>query len=149
MVLKTELLNYPDYSRLFVPEKVKASRYTPWRRLGGEEVCSYSFTSALGGGEWSASRPVRALPRGKGPLYPWVGPTAGLDAEDRRKILCLCRGSNPGRSVRSQTLYWLSYPCSSYLKRVNWKPNFKTEHCTVLCCTYINSSSDVTAMTKW
>jgi hypothetical protein len=25
----------------------------------------------------------------------WVGPTAGLDAEARRKILCLCRGSNP------------------------------------------------------
>jgi hypothetical protein len=33
-------------------------------RLGGEEVCSsYSFlTSALEGGEWSASRPGRALP---------------------------------------------------------------------------------------
>jgi hypothetical protein len=35
----------------------------------------------------------------------WVGPRAGLDAEARRKILCLCRGSNPGRSVRSQTLF--------------------------------------------
>jgi hypothetical protein len=39
----------------------------------------------------------------------WVGPRAGLDAEARRKILYLCRGSNPGRPVRSQTLYWLSY----------------------------------------
>jgi hypothetical protein len=36
-----------------------------------------------------------------------VGPSAGLDAEVRGKILCLCRGSNPGRPVRSQTLHWL------------------------------------------
>jgi hypothetical protein len=34
----------------------------------------------------------------------WVGPRAGLDAEIREKIVCLCRGSNPGRPVRSQTL---------------------------------------------
>jgi hypothetical protein len=38
-----------------------------------------------------------------------VGPRAGLDAEVRGKILRLCRGSNPGRPVRSQTLYRLSY----------------------------------------
>jgi hypothetical protein len=35
----------------------------------------------------------------------WVGPRAGLDTEAKRKILCLCRGSNSGRPVRSQTLY--------------------------------------------
>jgi hypothetical protein len=28
---------------------------------------------------------------------------AGLDTEARRKILCLCRGSNPGRPVCSKT----------------------------------------------
>jgi hypothetical protein len=34
----------------------------------GEAYSSYSFsTSALDGGEWSASRPGRALPPGKGP----------------------------------------------------------------------------------
>jgi hypothetical protein len=40
----------------------------------------------------------------------WVGPRAGLDTEDRGKILCPCRGSNPGRLVRIQTLCCLSYP---------------------------------------
>jgi hypothetical protein len=46
----------------------KLSRYTPWGRLGGGRYSSYSFlTSALDGGEWSASRPGRALPPGKGP----------------------------------------------------------------------------------
>jgi hypothetical protein len=35
----------------------------------------------------------------------WVGPRAGLDTEARGKILCLCRGWNPDRPVRSQTLY--------------------------------------------
>jgi hypothetical protein len=47
--------------------KVKLSRYTPWRRLGGRRYSSYSFlSSALDGGERSASRPGRALPPGKG-----------------------------------------------------------------------------------
>jgi hypothetical protein len=44
------------------------------------------------------------------PLYRRLGgPRGGLDAEARGKILCLCRGLNPGRPVRSQTLHWLSY----------------------------------------
>jgi hypothetical protein len=41
--------------------------------LGERRYSSYSFsTSALDGGEWSASRPGRALPRGKGPPVPTV-----------------------------------------------------------------------------
>jgi hypothetical protein len=39
----------------------------------------------------------------------WVGPRAGLDAGARRKTLCPCRGSNPDRPARRQTIYWLSY----------------------------------------
>jgi hypothetical protein len=55
-------------------------------------------------GEWSASRPGRALPPGKGPPVPIVqeagwAPRAGLNTEDRGKILCPCRGSNPDRLV--------------------------------------------------
>jgi hypothetical protein len=42
--------------------------------LGGERMySSYSLsTSALDGGEWSASRPGRALAPGKGPRYPFL-----------------------------------------------------------------------------
>jgi hypothetical protein len=59
-----------------------------------------------------------------------VGPRAGLGAEGRGKILCLCQGSNPGRTIRSQTftvgttVYFLvpdkNYPGSSH----NFSPNF-------------------------
>jgi hypothetical protein len=61
------------------------------------------MTSALNGGEWSASRPGRALPPGKGPTVPIVQ-EAGRASElvwtqDRGKILCPCRGSNPDHPV--------------------------------------------------
>jgi hypothetical protein len=85
--------------------KVKQSRYTPWRRLGGEEVYSYSFsTSALDGGEWSASLPGRAFTPGERTpgthcTGGWVGPRAGLDTEVRGKIVCPRRRSNPDRPV--------------------------------------------------
>jgi hypothetical protein len=53
--------------------------------------------------------PAALYPRGKDLRYQctggWVGPRAGLDAGARRKILCPCRGSNPDRPARSQTLY--------------------------------------------
>jgi hypothetical protein len=56
---------------LRVKSKAKQSRYTPWWRLGERRYSSYSLlTSALDGGEWSASRLCRALPRGKDPRYP-------------------------------------------------------------------------------
>jgi hypothetical protein len=92
----------------------------PLRRRGERMYSSYSFTtSALDGGEWSASRPGHALPPGKDPRYPlyggWMGPSAGLDTEVTGKILLPLPGINlrsPGRLVRSQTLYWLSYPGS-------------------------------------
>jgi hypothetical protein len=102
--------------------------------LGDRRYSSYSsLTSAVEGGEWSASRPGRALPPGEtAPGTPWtggwVGPRASLDAEVRGKILCLCRGSNPGRPVRSQTLHWLSYPGSYVFLVVSsiqaFQPNF-------------------------
>jgi hypothetical protein len=55
--------------------KVKQSRYTPWRRLGERRYSSYSFsTSALDGGEWSASRHGPAFTPGeRTPGTHWVG----------------------------------------------------------------------------
>jgi hypothetical protein len=59
--------------------------------------------------------PQSLLPPGKGPAVPigWRlgGHIAGLDTEAKGKILF--QGSNPGRPVRSQTLYWLNYPGSN------------------------------------
>jgi hypothetical protein len=86
---------------------------------GGERrYSSYSFsTSALDGVSGQHQPPAALYPRKKNPRYPLDrrlgGPRAGLDAKARRKILCFCRGSYPGRSVRSQILYWLSYPGSN------------------------------------
>jgi hypothetical protein len=72
--------------------------------------------------------PAALYPRGIDPgthwTRGWVGPRAGLDAEARRKILCLCRGSNPGLPVRSQTLYRLSYPGSPNCSHRIQKSNF-------------------------
>jgi hypothetical protein len=66
---------------ILIKSRVKPSRYTPWRRLGERRYSSYSFTtSALDGGEWSASRPDRALPPGKGPPVP-TGEEAGWAPE--------------------------------------------------------------------
>jgi hypothetical protein len=65
--------------------------------------------------------PAALYPLVKDPGYPldwiggWVGLRAGMDAGARIKILCLCRGSNPDRPARSQTLYCLSYPGSFLL----------------------------------
>jgi hypothetical protein len=67
------------------------------------------------GGEWSVSRPGRALGRGKDPPPPRthctggrVRPRAGLDTDATGKILSPLPGietRSPGRPARSQTLY--------------------------------------------
>jgi hypothetical protein len=61
------------------------------KTYGGVEVYSTNFlTSALDGGEWSASRPCRFTPRERAPgihwIGGWMGPRGGLDAVVKRKI---------------------------------------------------------------
>jgi hypothetical protein len=100
----------------YLYKKVKLFCYTPWRLLGGEEVqlllilnlgTRWGWVVSIT--PWPRFTPVERTP-GTHWSGGWVVPRAGLDAEARRKSLCFCRGSNPGRPVRSQTLYWLSYP---------------------------------------
>jgi hypothetical protein len=62
---------------------------------------SYSFlTSALDGVSGQRQAPAVVYPRGKAPSTHWTGGWVGLKASEARgKILCLCRGSNPDRTV--------------------------------------------------
>jgi hypothetical protein len=75
--------------------------------MGERNYSSYSYlTSALDGGEWSVSCPSSTLPPGKEPPVPTgqeagLAPEPGLDTEAKGKSSA-CRGSNPGRPVRSQ-----------------------------------------------
>jgi hypothetical protein len=62
------------------------------------------MTSALDGVSGQRHAPAVLYPRAKDPpgthcTGGWVGLRAGLDTEDRGKILCPCRGSNPDRPV--------------------------------------------------
>jgi hypothetical protein len=75
------------------------------------------LTSALVGGEWSASRPCRFTPEKRTLVTHWIGgwvdPRAGLDDVEKIKFLTL-----PGLELRplgrpdSQSLYRLRYPGS-------------------------------------
>jgi hypothetical protein len=86
--------------------------------LGGEEYSSYSFsTSALDGGEWSASRPGRAFIPGKGPPAPIVQeaewtpePVWTQRLEEKSFAPAGDRTPIARSSSRSQTPYCLSYP---------------------------------------
>jgi hypothetical protein len=71
--------------------KAKTSRYRH-ARYKEERIWIIILDLGTTGGEWSASRPGRALRLGKGTLYMhctggWVGPRADLGTEVRGKIL--------------------------------------------------------------
>jgi hypothetical protein len=111
---------YGDSLNYWCYKKLKLPQYTPRGRLGGEKYSSYSFsTSAVDGGEWSASRPGRALAPAKGPPVPIVqeaawAPEPVWTRRLEEKSSRLCRGSNLDHPVVHPiaTLYWLSYPGS-------------------------------------
>jgi hypothetical protein len=69
------------------------------RAIGRVEVWPHAFlTSELDGSAWSASHPGRFTPRERAPdthwIGGWVGPRAGLDAAEKRKIPSPYRDSN-------------------------------------------------------
>jgi hypothetical protein len=95
-----------------VEEKIM-TKSSPATRHGGawgeRRYSSDSFsTSALDGGEWSASCPGRALPPGKGPPLPIVQ-EAGWAPEPvwtqrlEEKSFASAGDRSPGRPARSQT----------------------------------------------
>jgi hypothetical protein len=64
------------------------------KTYGGVDVQIHiSLTSALAGGEWSASRPGRFTPRERAPSTHWIGgwvdPRAGLNDVEKKKFLTL------------------------------------------------------------
>jgi hypothetical protein len=73
--------------------------------MGERRYSSYSFsTSAIDGGEWSASLPGRALGPGKGPPVPIVqeagwAPEPVWTERIEEKSVCLYRGTNLDRAV--------------------------------------------------
>jgi hypothetical protein len=83
------------------------------KTYGGVDVYIHVFmTSALVGGGWSASRPGSFATGETAPgvhcIGGWVGPRAGLEDVEKRKLLTL-----PGlelRPARSRSVYRLSYP---------------------------------------
>jgi hypothetical protein len=97
----------------------KFNKHYAIKAYGGVGVQIQIFlTSALVGGEWSASRPDRFTPGKRAPsthwIGGWVGPRAGLDDAENRKFLTLpgLELRPLGRAARSQSLYRLSYPGS-------------------------------------
>jgi hypothetical protein len=130
---------------------------------GERRYSSYSFTTSALDGVSVTPRPrFNSGERTPGTLCTggWVGPRAGLDTEARGKILCLYRGSNPDRPVRSQTLYCLSYtgsipaPVDTYLnfysEGISWRCGFSDlqvcESCFAIfvlrhCCWQVSPSS--------
>jgi hypothetical protein len=85
----------------YILQRKKQFHNTPMEAQGGERMySSYSFTtSALLGGEWSASRPGGALSPEKGAPVP-IGKETGWAPEQvwtqslEEKSSRLCRGSN-------------------------------------------------------
>jgi hypothetical protein len=71
---------------------------------------THSLTSALHGGEWSASRLGRFTPRERAPgthwIGGWVGPRDVLDAVVKRKIPSHRRESNPRTPIVQRYTDW-------------------------------------------
>jgi hypothetical protein len=86
---------------------------------------THSLTSALDGGEWSASRLGRFTPRERAPdahwIGGWLGPTALLDAVMKRKIPAPCRESNPRTPIVQPVAQRYTDWAITALKRINYK----------------------------
>jgi hypothetical protein len=88
------LTKYYTIKKQFLIKRHAMKTYGEWRYSS-----THFLTSALDGGEWSASRPGRFTPKEKAAgthrIGGWVGPRAVLDAMVKRKIPSPRRESNP------------------------------------------------------
>jgi hypothetical protein len=118
---KSLITLYSSFYKLYVlrllrKKNIKVKLSIPLRHVGAKvERKSYSFlTSALDRVSDQCHAPAALYPREWIHVThctgDWVSLRTGLDTETKGKVLCLCQGSNSGRAVCSQTLYWLSYP---------------------------------------
>jgi hypothetical protein len=118
------VLFYYNLVQVLMLKHLKNGKGRPLHANSGAVPIS-SPPTALEGVKWLAARLGRTYPWDD-PRYPLYrrldGPQGRLDAEVRGKFLRFRRGSKPGRPVRSQSLYWLSYP--ALLKHLGiWKTN--------------------------
>ena len=112
---------------------------TPWKHVGGVDVLLHSFlTSAFGGGGVVNITTWPLFSRQR--IGDWMGPAAGLDVLDERKVSC----SSPDWSPRTvQTVAWspyrLRYPAPtsfSHFRRVRKKMRKSTISCVLSVCPY-------------
>jgi hypothetical protein len=88
-------LQFYDFSKQIIGKKVVSLyliEHYAMKTWGSGGIAPTFLTLALEGGEWSASRPGRFTPGeiATGAYWlGWVGPRAGLDAVEKRKILPL------------------------------------------------------------
>jgi hypothetical protein len=110
-----------SFVRLIYKVKHSSPATRHWGACGERRYSSYSFTtSALDGGEWSASRPGHALPPGKEPPV-LIVQEAGWTPESvwtqrlEEKSFASAGDRTPFARLfsSSQTLYWLSTPAPS------------------------------------
>jgi hypothetical protein len=97
---------------------VPVIKHYAMKAYGGVDVLIHIFlTSALAGGEWSASRPCHFIPE-EDPRTHWIGgwvdPRAGLDDVKTWKLLPppSTELRSLGRAARSQSLYRLPCICN-------------------------------------
>jgi hypothetical protein len=98
--LKCEQINFNSWHVETKAGSCALTQHDAMKEYGVVEVQFDAFlTSALDGGEWSASHPGRFTPRERAPgthwIGGWMGPRAGLDAVVNRKIPSPCRNWNP------------------------------------------------------
>jgi hypothetical protein len=117
--------------------------------VGERRYSSYSFlTSALDGGEWSASRPGHTLAPGKGPPVPTVqeaewAPEPVWTQRLEEQSSCLCRGSNLGhRVVQPIARHYTDWASQLTMLHV-WKPNIQINFTTLNDCLLDSAFSPV------